>query len=108
MRVNVRPVYAVVALAILAVMAIVGAVSLLLWDLRGRELEHSRRETISLTQMFMAQTQQSFESTDLVLQGLQERLQTSFGNQGAGQCAHSFAAGLQNIWWTLHPFTVRS
>lgn len=81
MRVNVRPVYAVVALAILAVVAIVGAVSLLLWDLRGRELAHSRRETVSLTQMFMAQTQQSFESTDLVLQGLQERLQTSFGNQ---------------------------
>ena len=81
MRVNVRPVYAVVALGVLAVVAIVGAVSLLLLDLRGRELEHSRRETMSLTQMFMAQTQQSFESTDLVLQGLQERLQTSFGNQ---------------------------
>ncbi len=79
MRVNVRPVYAVVALALLAVIAIAGSVSLFLWDLRGRELAHSRAETVSLTKMFMTQTQQSLESTDAVLLGLQERLQTPFG-----------------------------
>jgi PAS domain S-box-containing protein len=79
MRVNVRPVYAVVALALLAVIAIAGSITLFLWDLRGRELAHSRAETVSLNKMFMAQTQQSLESTDGVLIGLQERLQTPFG-----------------------------
>ncbi len=79
MRVNVRPVYAVVALALLAVIAIAGSVSLFLWDLRGRELAHSRAETVSLTKMLLSQTQQSMESTDGVLLGLQERLQTPFG-----------------------------
>ncbi len=79
MRVNVRPVYAVVALAILAVAAIVGSISLFLWDLRGRELAHSRSETVSLTKMLMSQTQNGLEGIDAALQGLQERLQTPFG-----------------------------
>ncbi len=80
MRINVRPVYAVVALAILAVVAIAGSISFFLWDLRGRELAHSRNETVSLTRMLMAQTQQSVAATDVVLLGLQERLQTPFGS----------------------------
>ena len=79
MRVNVRPVYAVVTLAILAVIAITASVSLFLWDLRSRELAHSRSETVSMAKLLMVQTQHNLEDIDAVLLGLQERLQTPFG-----------------------------
>ena len=62
MRRNVRPVYAVLALVILAVVASVVAASLLLWDLRGRQLKRSPQETVSLTRISMAKSQQNFEA----------------------------------------------
>jgi PAS domain S-box-containing protein len=57
------------------------AVLLLLRDLKTRELERSRLETQGLTQLFMRQTEHSFESADMVLQGVLERLQTPMGRQ---------------------------
>lgn len=59
------------------------AVLLLLRDLRLREMDRSQKETHGLTQLFMRQTEHSFESADLVLQGIQERLRTSVGRQFA-------------------------
>ncbi len=76
-----KPVRYVSLLALLTILAMVVSVAILLWDLRNRELAHARMETVSLTQMLMEQTEQNFESVDLVLQGVQERLQTPFGIQ---------------------------
>jgi PAS domain S-box-containing protein len=79
MRLSIRPTRAVLLLAAFAVAIIVAACSFLLWDLRERELEHARGETLSLARMFLEQTEQNFEGADLVVRGIQERLQTEFG-----------------------------
>lgn len=73
------PVRYVRLLALLTIVAIAFSVTFLLWGLRDREINHARMETVSLTQMLMEQTEQNFESVDLMLQGVQERLQTPFG-----------------------------
>jgi PAS domain S-box-containing protein len=54
-----------------------------LWDMRARELAHSRQETLNLTEMLVDQTKQNFDNADLVLKGVQERLQNTFGRQFA-------------------------
>jgi PAS domain S-box-containing protein len=72
---------AVKVLTTLTLLALGFSVTFLLWSLRARELRHARLETVSITQMLMEQTEQNFESTDLVLQGIQERLTTTFGSQ---------------------------
>lgn len=81
MRLTIRPTRAVLLLAAFAIALIVAAVTFLLWDLRGRELAHARDETVSLARMFLEQTEQNFEAADLVIQGIQERLQSEFGRQ---------------------------
>ena len=83
MRIQMRQTQAVGLLAVLTVAAIVLSVSFLIWQLRENELEHARLETSSLTEMLMDQTQQSFESADLVLQSVQERLSNAYGRQFA-------------------------
>lgn len=81
MRPKIRQTHYVGVLAALSIAAIVVSVAFLVWGLRLRELEHSRLETISLAEMMMEQTQQSFEGADLVLQGIQERLSNAYGSQ---------------------------
>lgn len=81
MRLQIRQSQSVGLLAVLSISAILVSVALLIWRLHDSELEHARLETISLTEMLMEQTQQSFEGADLVLQGVQERLSTAFGRQ---------------------------
>ena len=76
---NFRPIHAVTILATLAVTAIGVSLSFLLWDLHEREFKHAMLETESLTQMMMDQTAQNFDTADLVLQGVQERMLTPFG-----------------------------
>jgi PAS domain S-box-containing protein len=49
--------------------------------MRQRELSHSRQETLNLAEMFVDQTKQNFDNADLVLKGVQERLQNPFGRQ---------------------------
>lgn len=83
MRLQIRQTQSVGLLAALTIAAIVLSVTFLFWGLRVRELEHSRLETISLTEMLMEQTQQNFEGADLVLQGVQERLSSAYGSQFA-------------------------
>ncbi|GAB4058932.1 PAS domain S-box protein [Uliginosibacterium sediminicola] len=80
-RWNARPTHAISVLAALAILAILVSSAFSLWDLRARELAHTRLETVSVTRMFMEASEQSFESTDLLLQNLQERLQNSYGRQ---------------------------
>lgn len=81
LRTLVKPIRYVRLLALLTITAIVVCVFFLLWGLRDRELAHARMETVSLTRMVMEQTEQQFQSVDMVLQGVQERLQTPFGMQ---------------------------
>lgn len=83
MRLQIRQTHSVGVLAAFTIAAMVVSVIFLLWGLRDRELEHARLETIALTQMLMEQTEQNFESADLVLQGIQERLTTAYGSQFA-------------------------
>jgi PAS domain S-box-containing protein len=83
MRIQIRQTHSVGLLAVLSIAAIVLSVTFLIWQLRENELEHARLETRSLTEMLMDQTQQSFESADLVLQGVQERLSNAYGRQFA-------------------------
>lgn len=83
MRLQIRQTHSVGVLAAFTIATMVVAVFFLLWGLRDRELEHARLETIALTQMLMEQTEQNFESADLVLQGVQERLTTAYGSQFA-------------------------
>ncbi len=78
---TIRPVRSVALLAMLTILAVAMSVGFLLWSLRAREIRHAQLETASLTRMMMEQTEQNFESADLVLQGVQERLNTAFGRQ---------------------------
>jgi signal transduction histidine kinase len=79
----VRPNRAVGLLAAFALAAIVIGASIVLWDLRNREIEHARIETVSLTEMLLDQTEQLFGNADLILQGVVEKLQTTYGKQFA-------------------------
>ncbi len=74
-----KPVRYVGLLALLTIVAIIFSVGFLLWGLRDRELNHAHLETISLTRMLMEQTEKNLESTDLLMQSVQERLLTPFG-----------------------------
>ena len=81
MRLPIHPTQAVGILATLTIVMIVVSMSFLLWDLHGRQLQRSHQMTVSLAHLVMEQSEQNFESTDLVLRGVQERLQTPFGSR---------------------------
>ena len=83
MRLHILPTRAVVILTLITIAAIALSITFLLWDLRKRELQHSRLETVSLAEMFIEQTKQNFDNADLILKGVQERLQTPYGRQFA-------------------------
>ena len=76
-----RPARAIAALAVVTIALIALSVAFLLWELRTRELEHDRIDTIGLAHMLREQTQESFDSVDLMLRGVQERMQTPYGSR---------------------------
>lgn len=78
---QIRPTRAVGFLALVAIVTIAVSVVFLLYNLRDREMEHARIETVSLTKVFMRQTEQNLDNIDLVLKGVQERLQNPYGSQ---------------------------
>ncbi len=78
---QINPIKSVGVLATATIVVIAVTTGFLIWSLRERELKHALTETVSITQMLMEQTEQNIESTDLVLQGVQERLLTPFGSQ---------------------------
>jgi PAS domain S-box-containing protein len=79
MRIHIRPVQSFVVLTLLAVLVIAGAVSWLLWSLRLHVEKHAQEEAISLTRIHMEQTRRMYRHADLVLQGIQERLENPVG-----------------------------
>lgn len=76
-----RPAYPIGFFATITIVIVALSTSFLLWDLRKRELAHTRMETVGITKIFVEQTERSFESADLVLRGVQDRLNSSFGVQ---------------------------
>jgi DNA-binding NarL/FixJ family response regulator len=81
LQLKIRPIRAIGLLTALALAAILLSTAFLLWDMRIREQEHARLETANLATMFMQQTEQSFDAIDLVISGVQERMQASYGSQ---------------------------
>jgi PAS domain S-box-containing protein len=71
----------VAILAIITICVMVISAASLLLSLRARELKRAQHETVSLAQMLMEQTDKTFTSADLVLQGVQERLASPIGRQ---------------------------
>lgn len=76
-----RPAYPIGFFAGITILIVALSTTILLWDLRKRELAHTRMETVGITKIFVEQTERSFESADLVLKGIQDRLNSSFGVQ---------------------------
>ena len=68
-------------LAFAAVLAIALSVLYLLMDLREHELAEELEQTQRLTSVLAEQSTQYFDHVDAVLRGIQERLQTPFGEQ---------------------------
>ena len=81
MRMQIRPTRAIGLLATLTVVLIAVSVTFLLWDMRKRELEAARLDTIAFTHMIREETEHTFDRVDLVLRGVQERMQTAYGSQ---------------------------
>ena len=79
MRMQIRPTRAIGLLATLTIVLIALAVTFLLWDMRERQLETSRLDTLAFTHMMREDTEHTFDRVDLVLRGVQERMQTSYG-----------------------------
>jgi PAS domain S-box-containing protein len=80
MRIQIRPTRAIGLLATLTVVLIAVSVTFLLWDLRKRDLEATRLDTIAFTHMMREETEHTFDRIDLVLRGVQERMQTAYGS----------------------------
>jgi PAS domain S-box-containing protein len=81
MRMHIRPTRAIGLLATLTIVLIAASVTFLLWDMRKRELEAARQDTIGFAHMLREETEHTFDRVDLVLRGVQERMQTSYGSQ---------------------------
>lgn len=78
---QIQPKRAVALLAAVTVLLIATSVTVLLWEMRKRDLERSRLDTASLAHMLREQTERTFEGADQVLRGVQERMQTSYGSR---------------------------
>jgi len=76
-----RPVRSVFVLAALTVLAVALSVGLLLWSLYQREQRHSQLETVGLLRMTMEQAEHNFETADVALQGVRDRLNSPIGRQ---------------------------
>ncbi len=91
--------YPVALFALVTITMIAVATSFLLWNMRLQQLAHTRIETIGLTKIFAEQTERNFASADLVLEGVRERMQTTFGSQLAldGEAVH-LLLGTRVMW----------
>ena len=75
-----RPAYPIGFFAGITLLIVALSTSVLLWDLRKRELAHTRAETVGMTKIFAEQTERSFESANLVLKGIQNSLAAPYAN----------------------------
>jgi PAS domain S-box-containing protein len=78
---EIRPARAIGVLATVTIALIALSTLALLGELRKRELEHARLDTVSLAHVLREQLRQSFDSADLVIRGVQERMQTAYGSK---------------------------
>ena len=78
-----RDSYPIAFFALVTIALISVATTFLLWDMRAQQLARNRLGTIALTRIYAEQIERNFASADLVLEGVQERMQTSFGSQVA-------------------------
>jgi hypothetical protein len=69
-----QPAHAVWLLAALVITLIFFFVTALLWNLRARELDHDRQQTIAVTHLFVDQSERIIERADLILQSIEDRL----------------------------------
>ncbi|HXD41467.1 MAG TPA: PAS domain S-box protein [Ramlibacter sp.] len=77
---QIRPTRAIGSLAMLTLVLVAVCLAFLLWDMRKRELEHASLDTIALAHIIREETEQTFDRVDLVLRGVQERMQTAYGS----------------------------
>jgi PAS domain S-box-containing protein len=77
---DIRPTRAIGVLATVTITLIAVSTIALLGELRKREIEHARLDTVSLAHVLREQVRQSFDSADLVVRGVQERMQTAYGS----------------------------
>ena len=80
MSMQIRPTRAIGSLATLTLVLVAMSLTFLLWDMRKRELEHASLDTIGLAHTIREETEQTFDRIDLVLRGVQERMQTAYGS----------------------------
>ena len=81
MKLQASRAYPIAAFALITILLIALFTAVLLWDIRKQELNHTQLETIGLTKIFTEQTERTFTGSQLILQGIRESLQTTFGNQ---------------------------
>lgn len=76
-RLQIRPIVAVAALTILALITIAVSTAVLVWDLRQKEFVHARGETVSLSHILAEQTTRTVQSVNLAMQNVQASLAES-------------------------------
>lgn len=76
-----RSIRAIAALSGIASIAIALSVTVTVGNLRAERMAHVQIETDNLAHTVVRQTELAFESVDLLLKGVQERLQSSYGAQ---------------------------
>ncbi len=81
MRMQVRPSRAIGLLATLSIVLVAVSVTFLLWDMRKRELDAARLDAMAFAHAMREETEHTFDRVDLVLRGVQERMQTPYGSQ---------------------------
>lgn len=79
MSIRIPPTRALALLAAVTVVAVVVSASLLVWEMRKRDLERERLDTASMAHMMREETLRTFESADGVLRGVVSRMETPFG-----------------------------
>jgi PAS domain S-box-containing protein len=81
MRMQIRPSRAICLLAGMTIVVIAVAVTFLLLDMRKRQLDAERLDTLGFTHLIREETERSFDGLDLLLRGVQERMQTTYGGR---------------------------
>ncbi len=71
--------YPIALFAVLTIALITVATFFVLLNIRVQQLGHTRLETIGLTKIFSEQIERNFSGIDLVLEGVQEKLQSTMG-----------------------------
>jgi signal transduction histidine kinase len=80
MQLKIQPTRALGLLAALTALVVMASAALLAWEMRKRDLERERLDTAGVAHMLREESERAFESADRVLRGVQERMESGFGN----------------------------